>query len=69
MSNKRPLTDAQARMLAYLASDGPRFTQRQLAAGAGFDHHQKAVAAVMGLMMKGYLVVDPTYLAELKENV
>lgn len=58
MDEKKPLTKPQARMLRYLSSGKPIWTQRQLAIDAGFDHPQKATAAVMGLLVKGYLVVE-----------
>ncbi len=50
--------------LAYFADGTPAFSQRELSETAGLDHPQKAVAAVMGLFMKGYLVANP----EVKEK-
>lgn len=63
---RTPLTNPQAQMLGFLVSGHPLGTQRGMAKEAGFDHPQKATAAIMGLVMKGYLVVDPKYLRELK---
>lgn len=58
---RRKLTKPQQQMLDFLATNPSYYTQQELAKGAGFDHHQKATAAIMGLFMKGYIVlaVDP----------
>lgn len=63
MANNTQLTDAQRAVLEAFktlphTTDGvPAFTQRELAEAAGLDHPQKAVAAVMGLVMKGYFTI------------
>jgi hypothetical protein len=62
----RTLTAPQQLALDFLIMVQPSGqTQRELATAAGFDHHQKFAVAIMGLYMKGYLVVDPNYLDEL----
>lgn len=56
---KKPLTDLQQTALDYFTTnDITGLSQRELAQAIGFPSHQALTSSVMGLFMKGYLVVE-----------